>query len=226
MKILVLWLLLAPLPLWAGLTFEKTLKEVQAGYDQREVTCDFEFTNETDQPVSIARYESTCSCMSVKVKDGKLLYQPGEKGTIRAIFDMGNFAGDVDKAVRLWLKGDPAENPSVLLTTRVHIPVLVGIEPKTVRWEVDPDGEPETKVIEIRMNHEEPIHVLSVQAGNEKFDVELKTIKDGREYDLLVTPKSVAEPALAVIQIRTDAKSSRHATQRAFALVRQPVEEP
>lgn len=224
MKTLALWLSLLPLPLWAELTFDSKLKDVHAGHDDREVTCDFDFTNGTEKVQEIARYESTCSCMSVKVKGGKLRYEAGEKGTIRAIFDMGNFAGEVDKAVRIWLKDDPPEKPSITLTARVHIPVLVGIEPKTVRWEVDPKAEPETKVIEIRMNHEEPIQVLSAECGNDKFGVELKALEEGKSYDLHVTPKSVAAPALAVIQIRTDAKSSRHSSQRAFALVRKPVE--
>ncbi len=223
MRTLALFLLLLSCPSWAGLTFDKSLKEVHAGVEQREVTCDFEFTNKTDEPVTIARYESTCSCMSVKVKDGKLVYQPGERGTVRAIFDMGNFSGDIDKSVRLWLKDDPRNAPSITLTTRVHIPVLVEIEPKTLRWEVDANGKPETKTIAITMNHDEPIHVVSVDSGNPSFTAELKEIEKGKKYEIRVTPGTVASPALGVIQIRTDAKSARHGIQRAFALVRQPV---
>jgi hypothetical protein len=224
MRALLLCVLFLPLPLSAGLSFETKLKDVHAGYDQREVTCDFEFSNDTDGAITIARYESTCSCMNVKVKGGKLRYEPGEKGTIRAIFDMGNFSGEVDKSVRLWLKGDPAGEPSITLTTRVHIPVLVEIEPKTVRWDVDAAGEPTTQVISIKMNHDKPIHVLSVEPGNQKFTTELKTLEKGKAYELHVTPLEVSKPALGVIQIRTDAESSRYSSQRAFALVRKPVE--
>lgn len=223
MKALFLCVLLS-LPLAAELTFETKLKDVHAGHDQREVFCDFEFSNDTQKPLVIARYESTCSCMNVQVKGGKLRYEPGEKGIIRAIFDMGNFSGEVDKSVRIWLRGDMIDKPSITLTTRVHIPVLVEIEPKTVRWEVDPEGKPTTQVISIKMNHDEPIHVLSAEPGNQKFTAELKTLKEGEAYELHVTPADVSKPALGVIQIRTDAKSSRHASQRAFALVRKPVE--
>lgn len=224
MKALLLCVLFLPLPLLAGLSFETKLKDVHVGHDEREVTCDFEFSNDTEKAISIARYESTCSCMNVKVKGGKLRYEPGEKGVIRAIFDMGNFSGEVDKSVRIWLRGDMIDKPSITLTTRVHIPVLVEIEPKTVRWEVDPEGKPTTQVISIKMNHDKPIHVLSAEAGNQKFTAELKTLEEGKTYELHVTPVEVSKPALGVIQIRTDANSSRYSSQRAFALVRKPVE--
>lgn len=222
MKILGLSLLLL-LPLQAALTFDQTLKEVRAGIDQRKVACDFEFANQTDKPVEIARYESTCSCLLAQVQDGKLLYQPGETGVIRAVFDMGNYTGTIDKALRVWLKGDPIATPSIILTTRIHIPVLVEIDPKTARWDTSDQEKPTAKVISITMNGEDPIRVTSVESGNPTFQTDLREIEPGRKYELHVTPTTLTTPALGVIQIRTDAPSPRHATQRAFALVRKPV---
>src|SRR5690606_38524647 len=119
----------------AGLEFAETLKEIHPKADAKTVSADFKFTNTGDKPVTISKYDAACSCMSVQISGGKLHYAPGESGVVRANFDMGNFAGTVDKTVALWLKGDREDQPSGQLTVRVHIPVLIELEPKTLNWQ-------------------------------------------------------------------------------------------
>ncbi|MEO0017813.1 MAG: hypothetical protein RLZZ522_1096, partial [Verrucomicrobiota bacterium] len=103
-----------------GLTFEQPLLEMKLPADAKVTQADFKFENKTDQPVTIARFDKTCSCISVQIADGKLTYQPGEKGVVRASFDLGNFSGVVDKMIIMWLTGDPEIKPSVTLTMRAH----------------------------------------------------------------------------------------------------------
>jgi hypothetical protein len=222
MKILVL-LLSAALPLSAELTFDAEVKDLNVGADQEEAICDFEFSNDGDAPVEIVRYHASCSCTGVKIKDAKLRYEPGEKGLIRAVFDLKNLAGDVPKSIQVWLKDDPANQPSITLSTRIHIPVLVEIQPPTLKWDVSDAAAPEERVISIQMNGDKPIHITSVESGNQNFQAELKTLEEGRKYELRVKPSSVATPMLGVILMRTDSASPRYAVQRAFAVVRQPV---
>jgi len=213
-----IWLALLVCAHAAGLEFKDLLKEVKAPADVKKVTADFEFTNKTDKPVTVAKYEATCSCMSVMIKEGKLRYAPGESGVVRAEFDMGNFSGVVDKVVALWIDNDPADKPSVSLTVRVHIPVLVSTEPKTVKWDLNGNGDPQT--IHIRMDHTKPIKITSVSCSNEAFGTQLKTVEEGKSYDLLVTPKDINAPALGVIRLETDCDIARHKTQQAFAVIR------
>lgn len=221
------------LPIWfalvaslsAGtLAFEETLREIHAPADAKVVTTDFPFTNRSNETVVIERYEATCSCMSVKISKGKLRYEPGESGVVRAEFDMGNFSGDVDKVVAIWLKGDPKMKPSLRLTTRVHIPVLVSIEPKTVKWQVGGDASPQS--IKIEMNHDEPIHITGVTGSNKNFSSELETVTKGKSYRLVIRPIDIREPGLAIFRIETDCKIVKHRTQQAFAVNRKttPVE--
>jgi hypothetical protein len=205
----------------AGLDFPATLKEIEAPADAKKVTADFEFTNRTDKTVKVIKYDAGCSCMAVSVKDGKLHYAPGESGLLRADFEMGNFSGTVDKAVALWLDDDPPEKPSVTLTVRVHIPVLVSLEPKTVKWETNGDPSPQT--IRITINHSEPVHVKSVSTTSKAFRSELKTIEEGKLYELIVTPLEISIPGLAIMRIETDCSIERHKTQQAFAVVRKPL---
>lgn len=210
------------IPCLAGeLTFSEVTKDVRAAPDARTVTADFSFENKSGEDVTISRYEASCSCMSVQVQGGKLQYAPGEKGVIRALFDMGNFSGSVDKAVQVWLEGDSESKPSIRLVTNVTIPVLVEVEPKTLRWDLGAKAEPRT--LEVRMNHSEPIHVKSVSCSNPNFKLELKTVEDGKHYELEVTPLNTSSQGLGVIHIETDCPVSRQASQRAFTVIRKPT---
>jgi hypothetical protein len=220
-RILCLWFSLFASSHAGGLSFPEVLKEIHAPADAKTVAAEFSFSNKTDKPVSVREYNSTCSCMSVKISDNKLRYAPGESGTIRAEFDMGNFSGDVDKVIALWLDGDPAEKPSVSLTVRVHIPVLIQLEPKTLKWDLG--GQADAQTIRIRMNHSKPIRVTGTNCSSRAFAQELKEVEEGKSYDLLVTPLDIKTPGLAIIRIETDCDIDKHRLQQAFAVVRKPT---
>lgn len=204
-----------------GLDFPQSLKEIHAPADAKVVTAEFEFTNRTDKPVRIVKYDAACSCMALKIKDSKLRYAPGESGVLRADFEMGNFSGTVDKVVALWLDDDPTDQPSVKLTVRVHIPVLVSLEPKTLKWDLNGAGEAQT--IRITMNHDSPIRVTTVNSSSAAFQHELKTIEDGKLYELIVKPVEIGSPGLGILRIETDCPIAQHRLQQAFAVVRKPM---
>ena len=213
-----IWLGLTAWLAAAALDFPATLKEVDAPPDVESVTAEFAFTNHSGKPVDIAKYDPTCSCMVVEILDGKLHYAPGESGLVRAQFKMGNLTGTVDKMVAIWLDKDADDKPSVALTVRVHIPVLVALEPKTLKWELNGKDTPQT--IHITMHHDQPIRVLSVTASTESFKQELKTVAEGKSYDLIVTPTDIKTPCLGIFRIETDCKIKRHQIQQVFATVR------
>lgn len=216
-----LWLALAAVSQADGLAFERLLEEVKAPADATQVTADFKFTNKGDKPVTISKSDPGCSCLSVQISGGKLKYAPGESGTVRATFDVGNFSGTVDKAIGLWLDNATGDKPSMHLTVRIEIPVLVTMEPKTATWDVG--AKPEPKTISIRMAEGQNIKVLSAKCSSPLFQQELKTIEEGKKYDLIVTPKSADSPGMGVIRIETDCPISKHRLQQAFAVVRKPV---
>lgn len=215
---IAIWLTLVGFVHAAGLEFTDLLKEVHANADVATVTADFNFTNKGDKPVTIAKTDPGCSCLKVEISGGKLKYGPGESGVVRATFDMGNFSGTVDKMVALWIDDDPADRPSMKLTVRVHIPVLVAVEPKTVKWEIG--GKPGPQTIQIRMAEGKPIRVTGVKSSSDAFACEVKTLEEGKKYDLVVTPLAMNVPGMAVIRIETDCALSKHKVQQAFAVVR------
>lgn len=210
------------LSLSAGtLKFEATTQDLKADPDAKAITADFNFTNESAEEVVIKRYEASCSCISATIKGNKLIYKPGESGVIRAAFDMSQFSGTTEKPLALWLDNDPADKPSITLTTRVTIPVLVEVEPKTLIWEVG--GKPEPKTVVVTMKHTSPILIKKITGTDSRFTQELKTIEEGKKYEIVVAPAATDKVGMGVIHIETDCEIQRHRTQRIFSVVRQPL---
>ncbi|MES2438293.1 MAG: DUF1573 domain-containing protein [Verrucomicrobiota bacterium] len=202
----------------AGLEFPERLKEIHATAQDSTVTVDFNFTNKGDRPVTIAKCDPSCSCMKVQISGGKLKYAPGESGVVRATMELGNLTGTQEKTIGLWLEKDPANRPSVKLDVRVRIPVLVSLEPKSVVWSIG--AEPETKTIRIVMAEGNPIRVTRVSGTSDAVRYELKTVEEGRKYELFVTPLETKTPVMSAIRIETDCKIAKHRVQQAFAQIR------
>lgn len=225
MKLPLICWLAGSMSLSAGtLTFEEEVKEIKAGADARTVIADFKFKNDTDEDVIIDRYDAACTCIDAKIKGGKLIYKPGDTGVIRAAFDMSNFSGTVDKSVMVWLKGDRETTPSITLTTRVTIPVLIEVEPKTLIWEMG--GKPEAKTVTLTMKHSDPIRIKAISGADARFSQELKTIEEGKKYEVTVTPADTGNVGMGVIHIETDCAIQRYRSQRIFMVVRQPLPKP
>ncbi|MFK7851452.1 MAG: DUF1573 domain-containing protein [Akkermansiaceae bacterium] len=203
------------------LSFENASKEVHADSNASTVKVDFKFSNPGKKPIRIAKVDAGCSCMTVKVSEGKLKYGPGESGIFRATFEIGTFQGAVDKTIHIWLDGDPETKPSQSVNLRVHIPIIIALEPKTLKW--DTGGPKTTKSIRVKMDYGKPIHVKDVSTSNSNFTTKLVTVEDGKEYLIEVTPTQTEKGGLSVIRIETDAEVSKQKIQQAFAIVRAPI---
>lgn len=205
------------------LYFEQTIREVAVAADATHAVVDFPFENRTGKALTISRVEKNCTCAEMQISDGKLRYAPGEKGVIRARYELGNFIGIVDKPFMLWLEGDPEAKPSHTLTARLIIPVLVELSEKTLKWVVG--GPPSPAKIDIRTTSQ-PIRMLTASSTSEAVQVELKPVTDGRHYELWVTPVDIQNPSLALIRIETDSSIPRWKMLQVFALVQSPSTGP
>lgn len=213
---------LSVLPFWASpLAFDSLLKEAHLAPDTYSVTMDFHFENKSDKVAHIKRYDAGCSCTSVAILDGKLSYKSGENGTIRATYDMKTFSGVVEKSVMLYVDDDQEDAPSVVLTSRIHIPVLVVAEPKTVKWLLGEKAE--EKIVTITMNHTEPIRILRVTGPPDGIRHEIRTVEEGKKYQLVLTPSDTAEPSLGIFRIETDCAIEKHRVQQVFAVIRREM---
>lgn len=205
----------------AGLEFSSKVLEADAKPDANEVVFDFPFANKSGKHLIIREVVPNCSCLGLSIKGGKMAYAPGEEGVLRATMDITNLSGDVEKVAAVFLNGDPEIKPSSMLTVKARIPVLVEVSPKTVRWNI---GEkPDPKIVKVTMHHDKPIRVLSVNTGKELFRHQLKTIEDGRQYELEITPVDTSKPDIQVFEIVTDCAIKRHKAVQAYADVYKPL---
>jgi hypothetical protein len=204
----------------AELSFEHSLQELKADLEAKTVTSDYKFTNTGDETVTIMTADGGCSCMKVEIAEGKLTYAPGETGILRATFEIGSFQGTVDRAIHVRMKDDPVEKPSYMVALRIHVPVIISLTPKTLRWDIGEENTP--KNIRVDMDYKNPIHITFLSSSNPDFTAELVTITEGKTYDVKVTPKNVDDAGITIIKMMTDVDIERHRLQQGFATVRKP----
>jgi len=213
-------LLLTPITALAGggLTFDSEQKAVTTKTGDKKATIAYSFENTSKRTISIAKWDSACSCLSARIKDGKMEYKPGDKGEIEIDFALGSFSGTQQKTVMLWSNDDPSEAPSTILTVKITIPVLFDISPKSLAWAQNGDKKPKT--IKIKVLDKNPINITKHSGTNASFPYTVKTIREGWEYELLVTPTDVSTPSLGMIKIQTDSTIKRYQRQQAFVYVK------
>jgi len=204
----------------AEMVFETKLVEINAGPDVDVVTAEFPF--EIKGEVSeIIEYDAPCSCLSARIeplradRSTQLRWEVGETGRVTSRFKMGNFKGTVDKAIVLKMKG--REKP-IQLVVRVTIPILFEIQPSTLMWELG--GQAREQIFKIRVRHDRPLKILESSGTTENFPFEVRTIKEGWEYELRVTPKSTASPSMGMIRLKTDSELKRHQRHQVFVVVK------
>lgn len=207
-----------------GFTFETNLRAMTVKPDATRMEMLFPFKNETQDAIEIRKYDAPCSCMSAKLKGGKqtakgtIVFAPGESGVVKGVFELGNFKGTVDKQIVIWTAGDKEATPSIKLTTRVTIPELVAATPVSLIWKVGEELKP--KEIKIKMSGDAPISLIRNECSNANFMYQVKTVKEGREYLVTVTPKSTEKVEFAALRFTTDSKVKRFQTLQTFMTIK------
>jgi len=179
------------------LSFKETVVPVKVAPDQDNITASFSFTNTSGTPVTISKIHVSCDCTTAGAKDNKLTYAPGESGVISAVMKTGNFSGTVDKDMTVYANGSAYK-----LVIRAQIPDIIRMEPRKLEWARGEAAAPKT--IKITISKELPVNLTTVDLTGDAFDYEPVTVKKGREYKIIVTPKSTAKPAFNTIWVRTD----------------------
>ena len=215
-KGLLCWIAIA-LPVTAGLVFENRVVDVSVGPDVESFEVLFPF-QVMGGDVEIKSFDAPCSCLEAEISDGgRLVWKDGEKGIVKGIFELGSIKGKIEKFILLKVAGQPND---IKLTARVDIPELVKLEPPTLAWEVG--GKPDSKTLRVTIQHDKPVRLIEATVSNPNFEIEKKTITEGREYELVVTPKKLGGRSLAMIRLRTDSEYKRHQRYQAFAMVKPP----
>jgi hypothetical protein len=204
----------------AAVVFAHLERHVVPTADQASVQADFRFTNHGAAEVELLAATTSCGCASAMIEGldgGKLHYAPGESGTITLALDLRGRAGRQSKTATLRVR-DAADGSEQVHTLRLTADVSTAIDlsDSIVYWEV---GEAATaKPVTITITQQEPVRVLGVDpvAG---FAAEVVTVRDGREYRVLITPTQTSSRISASLLVRTDSRHQRYRRLDLFAMV-------
>ena len=208
----------------AELTFEKKLKAVTTKPDTKVIFIEFPFENKSKETVTIVEYDAPCTCMGARIRrpDGveSLVFKPGDKGIIIGKLEFENFKGTIDKMIIIRTDKDKTADPSIQLTCRVTIPIVISADVETLEWTLGDALEP--KVFHIKVDHTKPVNITKHKigyGGNEAFDYKLEVVEAGKEYKITVTPKKTNQAFIAPLKFYTDCEIERFKLVQIFVSI-------
>ncbi len=121
-----------------SLRFEKTEHGFGEITDERPIEMRFPFTNTGMETITIKRMHSYCGCTTPALE--KKVYEPGESGEIRVVFDpSGRHGGQVK---RIMVYTDDSVQPIKTMIARGYVRPIAYLEPNVVNFgEVEKDAE-------------------------------------------------------------------------------------
>lgn len=185
MKFLCLWLYLglsASAAIAGVLKWDQTTLEIDAAKGQKKIEAEFSFINNSPAPVEIRNIQTSCGCTTADLP--KKIYQPGERGNLKAVFSPDGRKGLQKKSIAVRFASDA---PPDLLMLVVNIPEAFTIIPQELAWRKSSPAEP--KFFEITPNDPKAV-VKSVRAIGKGFETSLEPHEDGKPYRIKVTPLS------------------------------------
>jgi hypothetical protein len=195
MKTIFMLLLLSSVA-HAGLEWEQ--KEIKLSVLPTQVAADavFRFANKGEAPVTLGEVRVGCGCLSAKPT--KRILAPGEQGELKIRFDLENRTGLQRKAV--FVETDSGEKAELFVVC--DIPESFSIEPRLLTWR---QGDQATnKTTRLVNPNPHPIKLSPPTSSLASLPVEMKTIREGFEYEVIVSRNPSAKNARAVIRVQTE----------------------
>jgi hypothetical protein len=117
---------------------------------------------------------------------------------------------------------ETSDNPGVPtdLMLKVHIPELLKLDPPFVFWTPQDKASPKTARVNVEL--EERVRIVQVRSTHENFKAELKTVEEGRSYEVLVSAVNPDLDSFGMIELQTDFPKESPRTFRIQARVIPP----
>jgi len=198
----------------AGLDWEMTAQEIIVHPLQASAVVRFGFSNSGSNAVSILDIKSDCGCLSGQVD--KMTYEPGESGAVTATFDLQGRSGLHRK--KLLVITDEYDSDPIPLIVSTTIPFVYNISPQRLTWVGGQRAPQSFSIINVTKT---PFRIERAVSSKEGISVELKAVREGFEYELVVTPDADLEKTLAPIIIYPEKPEEMDAvrTYTIFAMV-------
>lgn len=193
-----------PSPAHAKLVLDKDELGHKASVGESQWSEEVKFINKGDRPLKVTKVMVTCGCLEATTD--KTEYAPGEAGTLSFRMKYGALTGTQRKTLAV-VTDDPVEREALLVLT-VDIPKLVEVTPRVLKFYQRKD-DPREQVSKITFLSG-PVKVTGITRVTGTANAKLRTIKEGREYEVVVTlaessAKDNTKPA-APVAAEKDAK--------------------
>lgn len=168
----------------------------------------YEFVNTGSFPVSLqsARFAKKGGRV---ILPGVRTVRPGQSALLEYRIPLDRKTGEFERTIRV--KTDAARDNQQELVLKFTVPELVTVEPKILSWMPDEDHAL-PKVLTVVAGSDRPVKVLKAESLRGFFDVKVKPVKDGREYQVIVTPKTAGK-----IKAEYEVKWKKEEAERAKA---------
>lgn len=194
------------------LRFTSQAVEVKVAPDQDVITVSFPFKNASGKSVKLGKIHSSCDCTNAAYMGSKTVLAPGEQSSVEASMKTGTFSGVVEKELIV-----KAEGSDYKLTIKAVIPEIVKISPRKLEWTQGEAPNPKEMIIRIDPGH--GLKLTDVSLVGKDFNYEPVTVKAGREYKVIVTPKTTDKAAFNSIWILTDSTIPRYSRFLGFLAI-------
>ena len=182
----------------------------------------FVFTNTGSATLQIFEVKPGCGCTTAGAWDKSV--EPGKTGTIPLQFNSTGFGGQVAKSATITCDDPIRSNVVVQISGTVWKPI--DITPQMAMFNINAEAPTnETKVLKVVSNLEEPVTLSDLKCNNGSFKAELKEVKPGKEFELLVTavPPFSNATVFSTITFKSSSTNAPNLNVSAYAMVQQPV---
>ncbi len=199
----------------ASLGWETKLVELTAKRGDREAIASFPFKNMGKTTIAIRDLQTSCECTVAEL--AKRTYAPGESGTIKAVFTVGDRMGRQERTVTVTM--DDPYAPVAVLTMRVEIPELLAYSARLLHWSVG--GDTGEKFVEVSATGGNRIAAIEVKEATPKLaEARVEVVENGRKYRLFIQPVQLKGPATIPITFVARFEGGGQHSFTFYALVR------
>jgi hypothetical protein len=166
---------------------------------------EFVFTNTGRATLVITDVRPGCGCTTAENWDKEVA--PGKTGVIPLQFNSGSFNGKVAKPTTVTCNAEGQS--SVVLHINATIWQPFQIQPPAAHFRTFSESPTnETKVVRIVSDLDEPVTLSDLLSTNDSFRTELKTIRPGKEFELLITacPPFDSVSPQTMVSLKTSSK--------------------
>ena len=181
---------------------------------EKTVKAEFGFTNTGTQTAKIDSVRPSCGCTTIALE--KKSFEPGERGSITAVFTIGQRKGMQAKGIRISVHGESDPTDLMMVT---YVEEGIKMEPQFVFWRTG--EEPKPKTIKLVMPSSTQLRLGKVVSSDSRISAAVEPVKEGACYNLIVRPLNTENPVTAVLRIEAAAPSSEAKIFKAYAQVKE-----